>query len=391
MTAPCRASGSTDYTQIHTVKDIPLKHPAYSQIGPAADGTPAQDLWVTTFAPFGKDLVTRIPLARAIDPRDESVPEVFTDQVAWPNDLTFHDGDVYFGSGFLMPGKSTGTISKAPIDGSSPPAPVTADKKRWFYHKPWVLANGDILTARATKPIVWGDPQGELVLLHPGATGQATEQVLAAGPDMHLLVADVNRDGKPEAIAPEYFGEKLSLFTEQNGVWKQTVIDADLGPGFDASLEHLEGANAGPALLVTNSKDDGSGGVYAYEIPDQITTQPWIRHTLVEGIPNGKWGPGTGAPGAARAYHLGPHNEGDRPAVLVSTDDGETLMWGIPTGQDWNYKFFRTENLDSTVGKPSVTPFCDAEGFPYIFVPLYDRDLIRVYSFNPKYKPVTPP
>jgi hypothetical protein len=78
-------------------------------------------------------------------------------------DIGFNDCDevLIVGDGFLVPGKSTGSISviKNLEDNHSKVIELSHEKKGWFYHLALVIdmnndGRKDILTARATKSLL---------------------------------------------------------------------------------------------------------------------------------------------------------------------------------------------------------------------------------------------
>ncbi len=145
--------------------------------------------------------------------------------------------------------------------------------------------------------------QGELVVLF--GPSFETEKVLTSGPDFLFRISDLAHDGALQVIAAEFYSKRLVYyhFNQTTLEATATVIDADLGAGFDCQVTDVN-TDGNADVLVTNHEPSGS--VFAYEIhilPNftAITT----KHTLASNITIHKSlipSPGAAAPGEATAF-----------------------------------------------------------------------------------------
>merc|ERR1711871_1014127 len=125
-------------------------------------------LITTSFVPFGKDVVTVVPnLAKALASSNVSHVTInFEEETLWPNQAEmlpysqFGAPAMLLAGGFLVPGKSPGSIDVFVAENAGwKRHKITEDKKGWFYHHAIMVdmdgdGRDDILTARATKPMI---------------------------------------------------------------------------------------------------------------------------------------------------------------------------------------------------------------------------------------------
>lgn len=331
---------------------------------------------------------------------------------------------VVIAGGFLIPvaGINTGTVCL--FDVSDPAnvikTKISTDKSGWFYHKVvWFDMNGDgkldLVTARAHAP---ADPAGELVWFEQptdGAYSNATytatsawaEHIAAVGPDVDFIFEDLDGDGKPEAVATQFFSAPvLAVYSCPEASWhlcnkenvKQSVIDDVGGPFFAVQRSDLNG-DGKMDLLVTNNQDnagsDGTGSVFAYEQPAAGITGKWTKHVLATGfIPNPTTLPSQGphsrgSPGRSTAFQAKTSAKG-KPQILVSGDDAGTISILTAVSEDsnsWDYSQAWMLNSTGTIGSPAVGDV-DNDGFADIFVPMYTANRVEVYSFQEAPGPV---
>lgn len=197
-------------------------------------------------------------------------------------------------------------------------------KSGWFYHKViWRDMDGDglldILTARATKPIIGSGalpavasqspflrrasfaPRshparaagGELLWLKQPSSDPLKnvpweEQVITSGPDVIVEVTDMDEnDGTFEVWAAQFFttpGLFLYRISDTNAsVTGQRAVDTAMGAAEGVQAVDLDGD--GKLELLTNSHLGGNGGaVYAFTIPEDLDNGEFGKHTLATGF-----------------------------------------------------------------------------------------------------------
>jgi len=169
----------------------------------------AVSLWITTFSgdPLKSDEIFYVDafadiLSKGDSAINATVPKAFTSSVTWPNQAlaapyegtslkekmpslrlsrlvssprswqqlffsVFNAPVLVAAGGFLVPGKSTGGIYLFNLNNGQS-AMISTEKSGWFYHRTVFLdVDGDglqdIISARATKPILFGSAASELV------------------------------------------------------------------------------------------------------------------------------------------------------------------------------------------------------------------------------------
>lgn len=151
-----------------------------------------------------------------------------------------------------------------------------------------------------------------------------------------------------------------------------------------------------PDLLVTNNENDGSGSLFAYEQPSNISAA-WTKHLLGTGYkptPSLVPMPGNhsrGSPGGAQAFHVRATDKGaQKPRILLSGDDGGFVAVLTASSTDPNNWSYTTEfvcNSTGTIGGVSVADM-DGDGISEIAVPFYNEGKIEIYSFVDGPEPV---
>jgi len=170
---------------------------------------------------------------------------------------------------------------------------------------------------------------------------------------------------------------------------KTTVVDKVKGPFFTVKATDLNN-DGRTELLVTNNQADGTGSVFAYEVPKALE-DPWTRHELATGFkptPSIIPSPGAhsrGSPGAATAFHIETSQVGkSKPQILLSGDDGGFAALLLPNSEsvsDWSYAVHYLCNSTGTMGGPSIADV-DGDGLVEIFVPFYSEGKVEVYNFS---------
>ncbi|NJM10255.1 MAG: VCBS repeat-containing protein [Bdellovibrionaceae bacterium] len=311
------SSPAPDTEDIYTIVErsqVQVNRPAFLTLAPPrAPGRPPTVL-ISSFGLVGSDHIYRLR-----DPREAlslgiaSFDEI-TNDVTWPNEVQplgidefGHEGYL-ISSGFLVPWKATGAVSF--LDTSGYVHPLTRNKFQYFYHRAvFVDLTGtgrrDILTARAKVSPAGND--SELVWLKRPKrplNGPWEEVVLAKGPDMHFRVFKDERSGLLFIATAEFISKKVGLYwIEKDGSVGGRLIDDEIGAGFDVDVQDLNN-DGRPELLVTNHESEAAkSGVFAYEMPDDLKTGEWKRHTLVIGIETRQSGIGQASPGAAKVFY----------------------------------------------------------------------------------------
>lgn len=322
--------------------------------------------------------------------------------ITWPNDISFAPEEVFgtegvvVGGGFLVPTKTDGGIYySADSRSRSKSWTKLAGPSDWWYHRVEFadMDNDgvtDMVSCRAKQSL--GKYSTMLVILKPqdadDPTGEWVETEIGPGCDALFTVADLDGDGIPEVIAPSYFTEKLSIFHSTTGFAdpdevQTIVIDDSIGAAFDAQLVDINGDGT-QDLLVTNHQGDGTGSVYAYEIPSDITdVAGWTRHTLASGFPVTQSGLNQASPGSARAFFPTPQagNAGSAPHIAVAGDAAQKAYVLVPGSAEWEYETTELHDCGCTVGQLAVADV-DGDGYSEIIIPCYDAGLLVAYTFG---------
>ena len=361
-----------------------------------------ESLYITSFDPNplgGKDYVYKFENAKELANGAKVVPEKLKGTTTWPNMVQsapasfFGKEGVIISGGFLVPGKSNGGFWWSSLEDDTMIELFKA--KSYFYHKVAfydVNQDGllDILSCRATKPM-FGEGRGDLVWLEPidrtKPLGKWKEVVIGLGCDTLFEFHDINGDGRPDLIVPEFWGKKLTLIqSDASGRFdvyanlKISTIDANIGSAFDVQLFDING-DGKTDLLATNHEVDKKGSVFAYDIPADVT-QPWTRYVLATGFPVNIAGPGQASPGAAFAHFPSTSGTG-KPNIIVGGDATKSAHMLKPVNQnpkDWTFTMTDLHFCDSTVGQISVADF-NKDGKTELYIPCYEKNYIAVYSY----------
>ncbi|KAH8666838.1 hypothetical protein BX600DRAFT_549836 [Xylariales sp. PMI_506] len=324
--------------------------------------------------------------------------------IVWPNDITqapasiFGKEGIVIAGGFLVPFETNGGIWYSANTGTtSGELTKIVSATGWWYHRVFFVdIDGDgteeMVSCRADAPIIGKDETMLVVfkLKNPSdPTGEWVETEIGPGCDALFTIADLDGDGIPEIIAPSYFTETLNLFHSKTGFTSaadvQTItLDTTIGAAFDAQVVDING-DGKVDLLVSNQEGDGTGSVYAYEIPADITNaKAWTRHTLAKNFPVNQFGINQGAPGSPKAFYPTPAatKAAGAPYIALSGDASQNAYVLVPGATEWTYTTTILHDCDSTVGQLAVSDV-DGDGYAEIIVPCYDKGYIVGYTFKP--------
>lgn len=390
--------------EMQWVRNISVHKPGYSQLPSEVPGK----MIITSFEGtpfFAKHAVYALDLAEEATSKPAMLPG--TDVIDWPNAATGIPKDVFgfeavvVGSGFLVPSHTTGGVwvmeATSTPKSLSGPVKITKDKSEvlpdsgWFYHLTYFMDfNGDgrmdILTSRCQYGVwPWAKKRGELLWLEqpdkqPLSGAPWVEHHLADGPDFLFCV----HPNEKWLATPEFIGERIVFYERSsNGTLQSRLLDDQSGPGFGCSWVDLNG-DGRLELLVTNHKmQDGS--VYAYEFDGDDFAQAGVsRHILASGFSAATQSQGQASPGDAVAFHPMAAAKDEKPHILVSGDNSNSLFILVPTSQsmhDWSYTKQELAWLGADIGRPSMVD-ADQNGFVDLFVPAYDNDEIVHYKFQ---------
>lgn len=378
----------------------------------------AVSLWITTFSgdPLQSDEIFYVDdFADIVSKGDAAInatiPKAFTSSVTWPNQALAAPYEVFnapvlvAAGGFLVPGKSTGGIYLFNLNNGQS-VMISTEKFGWFYHRTVFLdVDGDgyqdIISARATKPILFGSAASELVWLkNPGGNKQFeqawTETVIITdGPDFLFRLADIDSDGNYEILAAQYLNPGFyvywttSTWESPNGIQK-VAVDTTLGSMFDVNVVDLNGDGSFEVMVTNHVNQDTDGavsGVWAYELPageGAWKTQPWTRHTIASDFPTYVPGPGQASPGEAVAF-FPVQNATAKPWILLGGDGDEAAYLISPVSEsasNWTYVTERIIDVGATVGEVAAFDF-ENDGYSEFLIPDYGGGRIYVYTFNP--------
>ena len=381
--------------------DISINNPSFVEVLQCGSAT-SPSLWITQFSGElnepGK-LYAIANISSYYPDFSTAKPFQISSDFKWPNRVSVAPEEIgdylVVPDGFLVPGKSTGGIFLINCDlqqrkHNLKPLELTSPKLGWFYHMVvWRDMNGDgrmdILTARATKPII-GHAGGELLWLEqpaeqPLSSVPWNEHVLARGPDVIIVVADFSDDDKQfEIFACEFFSEQLSVLTISTAdatVTGTRIIDTTIGPAYDAILVDLN-LDGSEDLLVTNHKDGDGGEVYAYEIPDDILKGNYTKHLIANNFTVTEPGSHQAAPGFVYAFKPNSSYTG-KPFILIAGDGSQKAYILEPTDKDFVYNMTVLVSVDGVVGSVGLANLISPEGLVEFFVPDYDEN--RLYAF----------
>lgn len=395
--ALCGIIASMPFTTMAAPKlkgEFSVKSPAFLSLLPGLNPG-EKDLYISSFGIGGGDSVLQVPL------HEGSLGELSSWKVAklsskliWPNEVTevpesvFGPHKISVGTGFLVPGRSTGSVEIIDrTDGSV--LTISHKKDGYFYHRVlWHDMNGDgrldAVTARGKKGMLGGS-DGELLWLEqpadPKAPGAWVEHVIAKGPDVNFILADLDGNGSTEIIATQFFGKKLSLHWQDNGSWVSKTLDDTLGAAFDLELVDLNGDGHLDLLVSNHEGSADKAAIYGYEIPAAPREDAWTRHTLLSGIKTEKGGFNQASPGSAFAVQPNLKKSLSKPWILAGGDGSTKVHLLLPQAKDWEYKEVIIQDTGSTIGTIAVGDV-DNDGIQELFVPAYDINKVFVYSLD---------
>ncbi len=392
--------------------EISVSHPSFVQVLRQHDLAPPT-LWITEFSgnPVTSGKVYNIKNITSFYPDfSKAKPVLESSNFKWPNQLSVAPGElgdyVTVADGFLVIGKSTGAVYllQANCSASSHSVglndlescklfEVTNPKSGWFYNTAlWKDVNEDgkmdIVTARATKPII-GKTAGELLWLEQPQTNPLSslpwkEHVLASGPDVGFTLADLKPDDHQfEVFATEFFSKRLTLYTINTTTASVSSrdIDTEIGPAYSVSVVDLNGDGA-KDLLVTNHVGGSGGSVFAYEIPQDILKGNFTKHVIATDFPVTAVGFNEAAPGFAYAFK--PHASYVGPQYILVAGDGSKSAYLLqPMEKGFAYNKTVVIAVDGIVGSIAVANLIGSEGWAEFFVPDYGGGKIYAYVFGP--------
>lgn len=363
-------------------------------------------LFVSAFTALLSDAVYRINDLTSSTSISSLDSTKLSGSITWPNDIRaapteiFGSDGIVIGGGFLVPGKTDGGIylAASTSSGSSDEIVQLATYSGWFYHRVLFadMDNDgvlDMVSCRATVGLL--RDQTMLVILKPSdptdptAADSWVETEIGPGCDALFAVEDLDGDGIPEVIAASYFTEQLNLFrsTASTGFAdpedvETVLLDGDIGAPFDVQVVDVNGDGT-KDLLISNHQGDGTGGVYAYEIPDDITDATgYTRHTLAEGFPVTQKGQDQASPGSPIAFYPTARLEAaaGAPYIALAGDAAQMAYILVPGRRDWVYTTTLLHDCGCTVGYPAVADI-DGDGYVEIVVPCYDDGILAAYTF----------
>mmetsp|Transcript_10400 Transcript_10400/g.22797 ORF Transcript_10400/g.22797 Transcript_10400/m.22797 type:complete len:461 (+) Transcript_10400:40-1422(+) len=380
----------------------------------------------TTFGPFGKDNIFALPFGA------NATEVVMSTQFQWPNDCVqlTHDqatkakmgeANMLVSWGFLFPGKRTGGVSLVDVSaGVDKPniTELTQPKDAYFYHHAEMVdmdgdGVADLVAARASKPIIFGSTDAEMVWVKNNGDGTFGDtKVVAKGPGVAFRAVDLDGDGKVEFVASEFFvNQQLAAYTCSEASWsvcaekqsaKRIVLDNNDGPYFDLNFVDLNGDGKKDILATAQQFQDADkktvdGKVLAFEMPAKWDEQPWVKHVLADGyLPQPKQPSGSGSPGTAVAFSMDTNKEG-KLHIVLSGDDGGMVDVLSPVSEamnDWKYtketvytSTGTTQQGVRTVGRVLVADM-DQTGKPELYIPSYAENKLLLFSFDEAADPV---
>lgn len=399
--------------QYNPIGSFSVELPAFTNIGyfnPDNRQEPNATLIITSFSGsfFESGLIQTVDdIGQYLTSISSITPELITKELAWPNEATsvpyniFNQDVIGVGDGFLVPGKSTGSVTLIPMD-TFVPHNISQPKNGWFYHvAEWWDMNGDGLfdcvTARATVP-TFGPSKGELVWFeNPGTNyfGQTWEEhIVASGPDImiHFVWLDgEQKTTQPQIIAAEFFSSKITLWwLEGNTTWsdesaiKNRIIDSNMGSPFDVQYVDLNNDGKNDLLATNHQGNANESAVFGYTVPENWKTDPWPRYVLATNITTLLPGPNQASPGKAIAFHPCTNNTDTKRQIIVGGDGAEVAFMLYPNSQDpnnWEYTREDIINVGCTVGQVSVGDV-DGDSFVEFFIPAYENNIIYAYSYS---------
>uniref|UniRef100_A0A7S3DB35 FG-GAP repeat protein n=1 Tax=Palpitomonas bilix TaxID=652834 RepID=A0A7S3DB35_9EUKA len=385
---------------------LDVEHPSFLVRTPSPFTDGKDVLWITQFTgnPLKKGTISYVDDVRSIadwGSANQVHVQEFDEKFTWPNKVSLLPDGAIAGvekalvvpDGFLVPGKSTGSIKVLVLKSSTVDAgtvvELAPEKSGYFYHEAtWLDLDGDgdldCLTARATKPIIFGSAGGQLVWLeNPGSSFNAGDNwklhEITDGPDI-LFSTKVGSDGNIYVFAPQFFTKKLGLYVvspKTGTIVDSKIIDPNLGPGYCVNFLDVNGDGV-EDLVASNHQGDGSGGIFAYDLPQDgaYLNGSYARHTLNSGFPVRESGIGQAAPGIIDFQPVPGSGKGlrtsTRPLLFVAGDGSESAYILTPSGGKGSYTYEKSLEVNGhgTVGILNAMQRDD--GAYEILIPNYD-------------------
>lgn len=171
--------------------------------------------------------------------------------------------------------------------------------------------------------------------------------------------------------------------------YKTVVVDDTIGHGFGCTFVDLN-ADGKMDLLATNHLNQ-NGSVFAYTWDGDLMKSCYTqgcrvsKHTLATGYSAVTSGAGTASPGDSIPFFAKTTgNDGKKPLILVSADNGNYIEILVPNSADANdmtYSKQATTYIGADVGRIAIGD-TDGDGVNELFVPAYDAGQIVQYKLT---------
>ncbi|XP_072172998.1 uncharacterized protein [Diadema setosum] len=344
-----------------------------------------------------------------------SVRQTLADGLLWPNEVEPVPEDVFgtdrywwVANGFLVPGKTAGSIGLIEADSSSHPAPyhdltTGSVTEHWWYHRVYFVdvdgdGRKDMLTARADTSSA-STTLAEMVYFSQPRMNPISStwdvDTLFEGPDALFRYEEIPMSPwvtRTAIFSTQYFAEKLVAswsdddqpdFKNLNHRTIEAIADNRY---FDCEYVDINGDGRKDLLVSINSKSNGQ--LVVFEIPDNWATGTWTRHLIAEGFkpPGLVVTEGMGSPGTTFTFR--PDGTYRNKPLIMLTGDDDSNIYVFETENDsdtnnWSYtKRSIFEATDGTVGAPTVHDL-DGDGNVEVIIPCYSDGSVHVLSYEP--------